>query len=61
MKLIGRYEYEKLCLVGIMYSLNKKPKTVKFERAVVETNYMNWQSKQIAFHNVVCLILLFQH
>jgi len=54
-------EYQKLCLVGIMYDLNGKSKTVKFEWPVVETKYLNWQSKQIAFHNVVCLILLFQH
>jgi len=54
-------EYETLCLVGIMYDLNRKPKTVKFERPVVDTKYLNWQSKQIAFHNVVCLTLLFQN
>jgi len=54
-------EYEKLCLVGIMYELNRKPKTVESERSVVDTKYLYWQSKQIAFHNVFCFILLFQH
>lgn len=53
--------YEKLCLMGIMYDLNRKPKTLEFERPFVDTKYLYWQSKQIAFHNVACLILLFQH
>jgi hypothetical protein len=41
--------------------LKRKPKTARFERPVVDTKYMYWQSKQIAFHIAVCLILLFQH
>lgn len=58
---MGVMEYEKLCLVGVIYELNMKPKTVEFERTVVDTKYLYWQSKQIAFHNVFCLILLFHH
>jgi hypothetical protein len=55
-------EYEKpLCLVGIMYELKRKPMTAEFERPVMDPKYLYWQSKQIAFHIAVCLILLFQH